>query len=77
MTSAANQLYQDAMKLREDERAELAALLIESIDPASDTDWAQAWDAEIAQRVAEVDQGTVKAIPWEEVRQRMTGTARQ
>jgi putative addiction module component (TIGR02574 family) len=30
-----------------------------------------AWLAEIARRVAEVEAGTVKTIPWDEVRQRL------
>jgi putative addiction module component (TIGR02574 family) len=30
-----------------------------------------AWAAEIERRVAELDASVVKAIPWEEVRQRL------
>ena len=73
MATAADTVYQAALQLTESERAELAAKLIESIDPTTDADWAEAWDAEIAKRVDELDQGNVKTIPWNEVRQMMLG----
>jgi putative addiction module component (TIGR02574 family) len=73
MTTAANTLYQAALQLPEGERAELAAMLIDSIDPTTDANWAEAWDAEIAKRIGELDQGTVKTVPWGIVRQRIVG----
>lgn len=32
-----------------------------------------AWDAEIARRIREVDEGEVALIPWSEVRRRLLG----
>jgi putative addiction module component (TIGR02574 family) len=73
MTTAADSLYQAALQLPDRDRAELAAMLIDSIDPTTDADWAEAWDAEIAKRIGELDQGNVKTVPWGTVRQRIMG----
>jgi putative addiction module component (TIGR02574 family) len=45
--------------------------LMDSIDPVTDEDVAEAWDAEVAKRVTELDQGKVKTIAWAEVRRRL------
>ena len=76
MSTVADQLYQATLQLPESDRADLAAKLIDSIDPATDTDWTQAWDAEIAKRSDEVNQGKVKTIPWADVRGMMVGRRR-
>jgi putative addiction module component (TIGR02574 family) len=73
MTKAADTLYQAALQLPEHDRAELAAKLIDSIDPTTDTDWAEAWDAEIAKRIIELEAGKTKTIPWDQVRQGIVG----
>jgi putative addiction module component (TIGR02574 family) len=73
MTTAADSLYQAALQLPDGDRAELAAMLIDSIDPTTDADWAEAWDAEIAKRIGELDQSNVKTVPWGTVRQRIMG----
>ncbi len=64
-------LWKEASELSEKDRADLAGLLIESLDGEPDEDVQAAWSAEIERRVAELDAGTVKGIPWEEVRQRL------
>jgi putative addiction module component (TIGR02574 family) len=59
-----------ALLLSPRERGELAHRLIASLDgPAEDTPEAiaQAWDVEIARRVAEIDAGTAELIPHEQV----------
>lgn len=71
MTTAADTLFQTALQLPENDRAELAARLMDSIDPVTDEDVAEAWDAEVAKRVTELDQGKVKTIAWAEVRRRL------
>ena len=73
MTQAAEKLLHDAMALNDAERAELAAKLIETLDPDADTDYATAWEAEIERRLAELDSGTVRAIPWEQARRLIRG----
>jgi putative addiction module component (TIGR02574 family) len=66
-----NEIFREATELSEQDRATLAGLLIESLEGEADPEVEAAWAAEIERRVAELDAGTVKTIPWEEVRQRL------
>jgi putative addiction module component (TIGR02574 family) len=59
------------MHLSEQERADLAATLIQSLENRYDDHATQAWDAEIQRRVAELDAGAVKPVPWMDVRRRL------
>jgi putative addiction module component (TIGR02574 family) len=65
------EIFRDATDLPEHDRAALAGLLIESLEAEPDPDVEAAWAAEIERRVAQLDSGAVKTIPWEEVRQRL------
>ncbi|MBI1956602.1 MAG: addiction module protein [Acidobacteria bacterium] len=67
------ELFHEATQLPEQDRATLAGLLIESLDPAPEPDVPAAWSPEIARRMAEIDAGTVELIPWEEVREELFG----
>ena len=71
MSRTFTELWREAAELTEEERASLAGLLIESLEGVPDPDVESAWAAEIEKRVAELDAGTAKTIPWEEVRQRL------
>jgi len=62
------ELFKQAADLSEEDRTTLAGLLIESLEGAVDPDVEQAWAKEIERRVAELDSGAVKTIPWETVR---------
>ena len=73
MTANALKLLEDALRLSEKERADMAARLIDSLDPEIDADVASAWDAEIHRRLGELDTGVVKPVPWPEARQRILG----
>jgi putative addiction module component (TIGR02574 family) len=57
--------------LEQSDRAELAAQLIDSLDPGSDENVEQAWMQELDRRVAELNSGDVQTIPWDVVRQRL------
>ena len=63
-----NEVLKDAVQLPERDRAALAGLLIETLDPVSEPDVEAAWSEEIKRRLAEADAGTVELISWEEVR---------
>ena len=52
----------------ERDRATLAGLLIETLDPISEPDVEAAWYEKIKRRLADIEAGTVELIPWEEVR---------
>lgn len=71
MATAKDDLFREALRLTEAERAELAGMLLESIEPAPDPDTEQAWLAEIERRMEQLDSGQVKSIPWETVRTRL------
>ena len=57
--------------LSEAERAELAYVLVKSLDAPTDADATEAWDKEILRRLAEIDAGTAKLINRDEFRRRM------
>jgi putative addiction module component (TIGR02574 family) len=71
MTERATQLLAEAMKLPEGERGDLAARLLESLDPTTDADIESAWGKEIEERVKELREGKVKPLTWSEARQRI------
>ena len=62
-------LKQEAAKLSQAERAELALALIESLDPATESpeDIERAWQIEIERRVGEIERGEVELVPGDEV----------
>ena len=73
MTPTATKLLEEALQLSDRDRANLVASLIDSLDPAVDSDWEAAWSQEIARRVNELDEGSVKTVPWSAVRQKLRG----
>ncbi len=68
MTPTLDALYQAALALSEDDRAELADRLLDSLPPDVPSQLHPAWRAELRRRAAQVDSGEVKPIPWQEVR---------
>jgi putative addiction module component (TIGR02574 family) len=72
MTQRALELLQKALALTDEERAELAGSLIESLDGRADSDAETAWNQEIVRRAADLDAGRAKTVPWEEVQERIT-----
>ena len=73
MLTTADRILQDALSLSEQERAEIAARLIESLD-AQDSDAAgveEAWAAEIERRCAALDAGTTGTTAWDDVRRQI------
>jgi putative addiction module component (TIGR02574 family) len=61
-------LFRKASELTETDRAELAGLLLESIEEELEPGIEEAWAAEIERRMADFHAGKVKMIPWSEVR---------
>ena len=73
MTS--RQLLDAALQLSLEERAALAGELIQSLDAEVDADAEAAWSAEIHARLARVDAGLAKTVPWSEARRRIHAAA--
>jgi putative addiction module component (TIGR02574 family) len=74
MNAIAKKLLDRALELEDTDRAELAALLISSLDPHIDHDVEAAWDAEIKRRLDQIDSGEVTTIPWPEARRMIMGS---
>jgi putative addiction module component (TIGR02574 family) len=66
MPRSAGCLLEVALRLPEGERAELAARVIDSLDPQVDDDAEAAWEVEVKQRLEQIDQGRVSLVPWHE-----------
>lgn len=69
-----DRVREEALRLSDSDRAELAHDLVSSLDAPEDADAAdsaEAWDREICRRLAELDAGTAKLIDREEFRRRM------
>ena len=71
MARSARELFEEAMSLDPQERATLMRLLIEALDAEIEEGVEDAWRIEIERRMAELDAGSVEAVPWEEVRARL------
>jgi putative addiction module component (TIGR02574 family) len=71
MAASAKELYERAMSLNDEERAELVGMLLESLEIEDDEGVEAAWLEEIERRLAELDSGAVKPVPWTEVRSRV------
>ena len=72
MTQRSQELLEKALALTEEERAELAGSLMQSLDSSVDKDAEKLWQQEIARRAAALDSGQAKTIPWEEVHKRLS-----
>lgn len=80
MPSRAQDLLRDALALPLDERANVAAELLASLDDAEaehPTDVEAAWTAEIERRARRVIAGESAGIPWEDVRRRAEAELRR
>jgi putative addiction module component (TIGR02574 family) len=72
MTSKTKKLLDEALRLPPKEREALAGQLFDSLEP-DDPEAETAWQVEIERRVAELDQGKVKPIPWRKARRLIFG----
>jgi putative addiction module component (TIGR02574 family) len=73
MSPRAQELLREALALPLNERADVAAQLLASLDDAKATDPAEveaAWAEEIERRARRVMAGETAGVPWEDVRRR-------
>ena len=76
MTVLRDKVFKEALELEQQDRVELAKLLIDSLDATTEGDVEEAWISEIDRRAAELDSGAVQTIPWDTVRARLRHSAR-
>lgn len=67
MNATLEQIAREALLLTPAQRAELADLLVESLDSTPPDEIQRLWIEEANRRLEEVRSGTVKAIPGEDV----------
>jgi putative addiction module component (TIGR02574 family) len=70
MTPEVSKLLEQALLLSVEEQEALADSLISNLGGKVDEAVLAAWDDEIKKRVADLDSGRAKTVPWAEVRQR-------
>ena len=73
MKRDAADILKDALALPAEARAAVAGSLLKSLDDQVDEGAEAAWEAEIARRLDDLDNGKVKLIPWATVRRRLMG----
>jgi putative addiction module component (TIGR02574 family) len=76
MKSSHKKVLEEALRLPVAARAALAGHLIESLDESVDEDAELAWDKEIARRIADLDKGKIKTVPWSVARRQILGRSR-
>jgi putative addiction module component (TIGR02574 family) len=67
----AQQVLREALQLPPKARADIAGTLLYSLDTKEDKDVEEAWAAEIERRIAEVDSGKAKLLPWSRVHRQL------
>ena len=75
MTQAANTILESLLGLPDADRAELAARLLDSLDPPAEPGAEAGWAEELRARAEEVRTGQVRAVPWSEARARILSDA--
>ncbi len=55
------------MALDEDDLVEVVGRLSEKLEPSTEPDYVEAWEAEINDRLGQYERGEVKGIPWRQV----------
>ena len=73
MKRDAADILKDALALPAEARAAVAGSLLKSLDDQVDEGAEAAWEAEIARRLDDLDNGKVKLILWATVRRRLMG----
>ena len=66
MSTLAEELSRQALALRPEERVRLAQQLLATVQQ-EDAEVEAAWDEELKRRIAEIDAGTARLIPAEDV----------
>ena len=65
-----SKLLEQALALSVEEQEALAESLISNLGGKADETVAAAWDEEVKRRIADLDSGKARTIPWTEVRRR-------
>jgi len=72
MTQRSLELLQQALSLTEEERADIVASLLNSLEASPDPDAESLWQEEVSRRVSDLDSGKAKTIPWQHVQSQVS-----
>ena len=75
VTETAKKLYDEALKLDDEERSVLALRLLDSVGEAPDV-VEKAWLDEVRARLKDIDEGRVAPVAWEDAKQRIFAQGR-
>jgi len=71
MAELQTRLLEEALELTEEERLELAGLLLDSLDAEQGAGVDAAWVSEIKTRLTTLDEGRAETIPWADARKQL------
>ena len=71
MSPRATEILEQALSLGEADRATVAGALIESLEGPAEPGVDESWSQVIRSRVEELEAGSVRTVPWSEVRERL------
>jgi putative addiction module component (TIGR02574 family) len=77
MNNDAEAIFSAAMRLTDEERADLADRIYSSLSSEYQAEVDRAWAEEIDRRAKEIDEGRATLVPWEAVRDRLLKQAAQ
>jgi putative addiction module component (TIGR02574 family) len=72
LTQEVSELLKKALALPAEARAALAGSLLDSLDDTLNASAEEEWSREIARRIAELDSGKVKPVPWADARRQIS-----
>lgn len=71
MKHNASEIYKQALELPQEARAALIGSLLDSLDEEVDEYAESLWEKEILKRIRDLEKGTVKTIPWSEIKHQL------
>ena len=71
MNARVDHLLDEALELPTEERSALVVALLDSLDGSPDASLSDAWRDEVRKRRNALHTGTVKAVPWADVKARL------
>jgi putative addiction module component (TIGR02574 family) len=71
MAASRDDIFKNALALRDKDRADLIGVLIRSLETETEDGAEEAWGEELERRAREIESGAVETIPWETVRERL------
>ena len=71
----ANEILEEALALPPDDRARIAARLIESLEADDEAHADEVRRAEVTRRIRELDDGSVETVDWVEARRQILTTS--